>query len=195
MNTSESAPALSDPTTFGLESGAKNTERLLEIRKKKSVLVGRIGLGTGEKLSLLKIGDKEGIIYAEYDSHIVLYIQYHEYQYPFLPVSSVTQTKLWRSKDLPVTNAFSQSLFFRLMLGLTGAMLSDKEHTPDGVEFWKRRAREAAARNLHVGVVDFGARTCTEFKNRKELEAMLTESWGGGMDKTRFQQVRWLIWR
>lgn len=195
MTESLSAPALVDPTTFGLDSPAKNKTFLLDLKKKPSKMVGRLGLRNGEKIALLKVGDAEGNIYAEYDGYVALYIQFHRYQYPFLPVESVTQTKLWRSKDLPVTNNFSQALFFRLMLGLTDAMLSDKEHTPDGIEFWKRRAGEAAAKGLNVALVDFGKRSYTQFKNRKELENALSETWGGGLDRTRYQQLRWLIWK
>ena len=192
---STSAPALADPTSFGLDSPARNKALLETLRKKPSKLLARIGLGTGEKLSLLKSGAGNGSIYAEYNGYIALHIQYHQYRYSFLPITSVTQTKLWRSEALPVTNSFSQSLFFRIMLNVSDAMLSDKEHTPDGIDFWKRRAREAMQKNLNVALVDFGNKTYHRFTDKMELEASLTDSWGGGMNKTRYQQMRWLIWR
>lgn len=188
-------PAMADQTAFGLDSPSKNKELLAKLLKKPHSLIARIGLRTGEKLALYKTGEAEGSVFAQYDTHLALYIQFHQYKYAFLPVATVTQTKLWRNKELPVTNNFSQALFFRIMLAQSTAMLSDVEHTPDGIEFWKRRAGEALGKGLNVALVDFGKRSYEQFTSGKELEKTLTASWGGGMDATRYKQMRWLIWQ
>jgi hypothetical protein len=174
---SDSAPCFADATNFGLDDPNSNVELLHRLEKKDSRKIGVLTLRTGQKLDLLKVGVHEGSVYARYAQQVVLYIQYHIYHYSFLPASSITQTKLWRSEHLPITNTFSQRLFFNVVLKITGAVLNDKEHTPSGVEFWKRRTGEALEKGLNVALVDFGAKTYRQITSKLELNELLESTW------------------
>lgn len=197
MDEELAAPHLVGEHDFGLNSPSHNSEMLKKLKEKPAEVFATVLLGDGTKLYLLQTGDKtDGTIWAEYKDRLSLYIKFHTYHYSFLPVKSLTQTRLWRSKNLPVTNNFSINLFFKHILNFTGAVLSDKEHTPDGMEFWKRRCRESLARNLNVALVDFGSRSYTQFKSKIKLEEALELSWTQTMkSETRAKQVRWLIWK
>ena len=192
---SESAPAVCDPTTFGLDRTVTNKLLLHRLQKKPAIKVGVITLYDGTKFPAMKTGSTEGSVYAVYEDLLAVYIQYHQYKYPFLPFGTVTQIKLWRRERLPVTNVFSPNLFFNIMLPITGAVLSDKEQTLEGREFWTRRCREAHDYGCSVALVDFGSRTFQEFKPGRELSDALDSSWGGGMNVQAYQQKRWLIWK
>jgi hypothetical protein len=189
------APATVDPTSFHLDDVVLNKEKLKSLKKKQGKKVALLTLGTGEQCSLVKTGDSQGAIYLEYKGELGVYIQYHTYHYSFLPVKSITQTRLWRNKKLPVSNTFSPTLFFKVILEQTGAVLSDLEHTPDGEEFWKRRLREALVKNLNVGLVNFGSHTFQQIRSKKELETLMEATWGGGMQREQFKQLRWMVWK
>ena len=195
MNEETAAPALVDSTTYGLDNPLKNKKLLASLKKKPSLVIGILSSRSDEHLELHRTGKEEGFIYAEYKEEIGVFIQYHTYHYSFLPVKSITQTKLWRNKKLPVSNDFSPSLFFRIILKQTGAVLSDKDHTDDGVEFWKRRTAEALHKGMHVALVNFGSKSYEEITSPKLLEEKLDEVWGGGLQKQQYQQLRWLIWK
>lgn len=192
---STSAPAMCDPTTFGLESTTLNKNKLHELLKKDTIQVGTLELSDGDLVPVMKSGFKEGSVFIPYDDKLFVYIQYHTYKYPFLPVATVTQTKIWRDKAVIVKNTFSPDLFFNIMLPITGAVLSDKEQTSDGQEFWKRRCAEAVAQGYRVALVDFGARSFEEYKKGKALLTALEQSWGGGMKAQQYMQKRWLVWK
>lgn len=191
----EAAPALVDPTSFGLTDSRQNRLMLEKLEKKKGRKIGKIKLGTQEEIPLVKTGGNEGSIYAAYQGKLVVYIQFHEYHYSFLPVKTITQTALWRDPTLPVSNQFSPNLFFGIILKQTTAVLSDNSHTPDGTEFWMRRSREALLKGLNVALVDFGKRTYQQFTIPLELEHALHESWFGGLKTSRSKQLRWAIWK
>lgn len=195
MNEEIAAPGMVDPTSFHLDNVGANKSKLAKLKKLKSRKIGSLTLRTGEKLELLRSGEEQGTIFLEYKEELGLYIQYHTYHYSFLPVRSITQTKLWRNKNLPVSNTFSPNLFFGIILAQTGAVLSDLEHTPDGTEFWKRRLGEALVKNLNVGLVNFGSKTWRQIKSKKELDDLLNATWGGGMQSEQYKQVRWMIWK
>ena len=188
-------PGIVSPTNFKLDDPLKNKARLKALKKKPAKKIATLTLRMGEQLPLLRTGDAQGSIYLEYKDELGVFIQYHTYQYNFLPVRSITQTKLWKSKKLPVSNMFSPNLFFKVMLKQTGAVLSDIEHTPDGEDFWKRRLGEALTKKFNVALVDFGAQSYKQIRSKKELESLLDVTWGGGLKLEQFRQKRWMVWR
>lgn len=199
---STSAPAIIDDTDFDLDDKERNLAKLSALKKSLSssahpATIQSIMLGDGSRAKLFKTGDEQsGAVFIEYRGLLGLYVKYTTWRYAFLPVRTLTQTRLWRSKTLPVTNTFSQRLFFNSILGFTGAVLSDAEHTEAGQEFWKRRLREALQKRLNVALVDFAARSYEQVAHLKQLEDLLSGAWAGSLSmKPRFKQLRWLIWK
>lgn len=194
---SDSAPFLVNDTNFGFDNPTENLKKLKSLKHRASLVLSTIVLGDSTKVNLYKSGSTaDGNIFIEYKGRLGLLIKYRTYHYPFLPVKSLTQTKLWRSKTLPVTNMFSHKLFFNKMLEFTGAVLSDAEHTEYGRDFWKRRLREAFQKKLNVALVDFGAKSFEQIKDPARLEDLMSEMWSESvLEKARFRQLRWLIWK
>lgn len=184
-----------NPTTFGLEDGEVNKKKLQELKKKGGRKIATVTLGTGEQVDLIRTGEDKGNIYIEYQGELGYYVHYETYKYPYLPVKSFIQTKLWKSKSLPISNTFSPNVFFKVIQKQTGAVLCDFEHTDDGIDFWKRRLREALTKNLNVALVDFGSKSYEQVRSKKRLEELTSQSWGGGMQLEQFKQKRWLIWK
>ena len=195
MFLSESMPSVCDPTTFGLDKAVSNKLKLKNLKKHIAKKIGSLPLASGKLLDVMRSGTTGGSVYAEREGNLVLYIQYSTYRYAFLPMQALTQTKLWRSQSLLVSHEFSHNLFFQIMLPLSGAILSDKEQTSDGQEFWKRRCMEALQIGCHVALVDFGTRSYKEFSDADGLEPARLDSWGGGLMQQHYQQKRWLIWK
>lgn len=194
---SSSMPFLVPGTDFGLDDPSENAKKLAELKKKLPLVLSTISLRDGTKAELFRSGSPEsGTVFIEYRGFLGLYIKYESYHFSFLPIRTVTQTKLWRNPKLPVTNAFSHKLFFNTMLKMTGAVLSDMEHTSSGREFWMRRLGEALGKKLHVALVDFGSKTFEEVKSPAVLENLFETAWSADvMNKARYQQIRWLVWR
>lgn len=196
LNISLSTPFLVPATNFGLDETDYNVS-LLKRLKKNPVLVRSVKVGKTKSFDLYRTGDaNDGSLFIEHNQQLGWYVKFHTYKYKFLPVKAVTQTLIWKSADLPVGNDFSKYMFFKIVLELTGAVLSDYDHTDYGRDFWKRRLRESLAKGLHVAQVNFGTRSYEEITDDDHLEDLISLSWLSNLSKKdSSRQIRFIIWK
>lgn len=66
---------------------------------------------------------------------------------------SLTQTKVWRSLDLP-KSGFASTVFFDILFTKHDVIVSDSDQTTDGRDFWKRQLAIGHSNGYFVGLYD-----------------------------------------
>jgi len=196
-------PSLISEVTFNLEESNGNARLLSALRAEEGTTAGKVRLRTNEFIHFKRTGKEFGSIFAEFESRLVVHIKYKVYHYSFLPTGPIMQTVLWKDSELPITNSFSPSLFFDVMMSESNAVvtdplavLSDEKHSSHGREFWKRRTHEALLAGLNVALVDFDKNNYRSVNSHSELEEMLSRSWGQqSVGEETIKMLPWLIWK
>jgi hypothetical protein len=196
-------PSLISEVTFNLEESNENSRLLSALRTEEGTMAGKVRLKTNEFIHFKRTGKEFGSIFAEYESRLVVHIKYRVYHYSFLPAGPIMQTVLWKDSELPITNFFSPSLFFDVMMRESNAVVtdpltvfSDKKHSSHGREFWKRRTHDALLAGFNVALVDFDKNSYRSVTSHSELEEMLSGSWGQqSVDEETIKMMPWLIWK
>lgn len=95
--------------------------------------------------------DKGHIVYIDIEENEVLYLV----DFKKIKVNGhmvVTQTKVWRSLQLPRSGLAEE--VFKYLLNSNGIICSDSEQTPRGKEFWKLRLSIARNDGYHIGLIE-----------------------------------------
>lgn len=66
---------------------------------------------------------------------------------------SMTQTKVWRSFNLPISGLV-EKVFFDVLFKKYGAITSDSAQTENGRDFWKRQMSIAHEKGYYIGLYD-----------------------------------------
>jgi hypothetical protein len=126
------------------------------VRKVLELKIRRGGkpVGTHNGVPYYAFGDIGTGYIALYDGVNVLYFVRHK-KVNHNGLSLGRQVLLWRDPT-PSTKAagFAQTVFFNILLPKYTALISDKEQTRNGKEFWSNAIIGAHARSLHVYYLD-----------------------------------------
>lgn len=196
-------PSLVRDISFNLDDPSENMRILSALKTEKTTAAGKVTLRSNNAVHFKRTGMGFGSIFAEYEGRLVVHIKYRVHHYSFLPARSIMQTVLWKDSELPITNLFSPSLFFDVMMNESNAILtdplaviSDTKHTSYGREFWKRRTHEALLKGLNVALTDFDKNSYRSVTSHFELEDMLSKSWEQQRPgEEAITMPPWLIWK
>lgn len=139
------------PTIFDFEDDAKNREFTAERMKKISKIIE-----DNENYSIVGTGDGYHGWYLLFNKETKLsdYAVQYEFRNWNWINGSVTQCVLWRRVGSIFTRDITKRMFFSVLLPKYGAIMSDRQQTDNGHNFWIDRLADAVARNLRVGLAD-----------------------------------------
>lgn len=188
-------PQQVDDTDFGLSNLEPNAAFLKKLHQKTSLKKVSTVTVVSKKvvLPVYKTGDSEdnGYYWVEYEGQILWLVKFKLFRRDWLPVPAVSQVALWRDDSMFLPSAFTKKMFFDFVLKRHKAVLSDKEQTPAGERFWKRRLREALDKRLNIAFVNFNDQTLKQIESLEELNELGSLAWGRDRSK---QNFRWIIW-
>lgn len=183
-------PQLISPTNFGLNSPKKNkakAEQYLKsnhdeiIRETKDYILFRDG------------SDKRGMICLvnKNDSIIEYYVDY-EFSYT-KQLPGVTQVKLWRMITGTYNGGLTQDIFFNYLLKKYNTIISDRQQTKNGRDFWLRQMAFAASKGLHIGLYHEGLKDTNWFDPTKQsIDDWIRSNYGWGK-QVGYTDLRYLI--
>lgn len=142
-------PQLISPTNFGLRSPIKNNKEAKKILETKPDEIIR---QTDDYILLRNGTDKKGyiVLINKHDTTIEYYVDY-EFSYT-KQLPGVTQIKLWRHRMGQFNHGITKDIFFNYLLKKHNTIISDRQQTKSGQDFWLARMAEAANQRLHVGL-------------------------------------------
>lgn len=142
-------PQLISPTNFGLRSPIKNNKEAKNILETKPDEIIR---QTDDYILLRNGTDKKGyiVLINKHDTTIEYYVDY-EFSYT-KQLPDVTQIKLWRLSTGSYNRGLAQDIFFNYLLKKYNTIISDRQQTKRGQEFWLSRMADAIREKLNVGL-------------------------------------------
>lgn len=141
------APFVGGSTDFGYEKESLNRDRALKLLNQKSTeifeqsdeyLFARFGSYDDGIISFINLQEKL-IYYIVKFKKIKIYDKY-----------SMTQTLVWRSKDIHRTNMADE--VFDILFKHTNTICSDFEQTKEGRDFWRKRLAKANSQGYYIAL-------------------------------------------
>lgn len=196
-NYTSASPLNIGPINFGLDDPkinrtVMNELRLLPARKIASAKVNR------KFYPIYRTGTRSGAIYLIADDQLVYYVKYGARKLKYLP-ETITQFVLWRKLNITISPAFTENLFFKVILPITGSVMSDREQTVYGQNFWRRRLDQAYNRGYQVYLVDLSGQRIHTVESTRDLDRLLDKAWGSTILDTpdhkdqKWLNLRWVI--
>lgn len=184
------APQQVLPTDFNLNKELANRKFAKELLKKKKET-----LEETDDTVLFRTGDNINGYFALYNKHddLIEYLIKYKTSTRKAIGTAVTQVALWRLRGSPFVQGLTKRVFFDVLLARWPAIMSDREQTDDGKEFWENRMAEGTARGLNVGLLDEARGTITWHTGDKTTIRKWIESSGGWGDTHQFQNLRYVI--
>lgn len=147
-------PSLCDSTDFGLTNERANRKLRIKLERDKPIVVETMPTGA----VLQKTGRDRGYYFVvnPEESLLVYVMQYKKLQKNLTGIPSAVQTAVWRAIGQPLAQGIVTHVYFKQLLPMYGAIMSDKLQTEDGQRLWKDLTGQALRkRNLFVYLVDF----------------------------------------
>jgi hypothetical protein len=104
---------------------------------------------------LYALGNK--LIFIEKDPQtlqVVYFVEFSSRYRLFLGKKCIQQILVWRDRTIRHTQNLATEVFFNVLLGKSGAIITDYQQSPDGEAFWDNRIVDALAKGLHLYFVD-----------------------------------------
>ncbi len=145
------SPFVGQDTEFSLNTKKGNLEMAQEFLAKTP---SEIYEDTDERI-FARYGkpDKGNILFINKNKKLILYFV----EYKTLSIkgvkSALTQTKVWRSEDLPI-HGTARKVFFDILFKINKAIISDSDQTKNGQSFWKKQMASGHEDGYWVGLYD-----------------------------------------
>ena len=107
---------------------------------------------------------------------------------------TVTQTLVWRKRGVGKSEGLASRMFFDVLLKHTGTIMSDRQQTKDGREFWINMLGRAYNRGIPIGIVNFNTREIIRPSYNQESSAFLEEHLPNVYGNSqKYEAIRFLI--
>ena len=104
----------------------------------------------------------------------------------------VTQTKMCKDSDNPVSTGKPKKIFFEYLFKKHQRILSNDKQTSLGKSFWLRRMRDAVNQNLKVALVNMNTQEVQWYDPKEHFNAWIESNKAWGQEE-KYQALRYLI--
>lgn len=166
-----SMPQIVGDTDFGLEDPEKNRRMLKELLSRKSLKeLSAVTALPGSKIYTTEDGQHGRVFVHDLElDKVVYYVQFVKKK--ILGRPATRQIKLWRSRSsADLVQGITREVFFKHLLPIQGALVSDGQQTMRGKEFWIQRIAEAHRIGYKVYVVDMNTHVFQALTHRAQIE-------------------------
>ena len=185
------APQRVAPTTFDLDNPGTNQQHAHRLMPKITEPIDET-----QDYTIFRTGDGHHGWVALYNKHtdrLDYTIQYQARNWNWLG-QTVTQCILWRDPSSPYVRGLTIKMFFDYLLKRYPAIMSDRQQTTQGNDFWQARMTDAVMRHHRVGIADMNARRMNWYDPATDGDY---QTWFRSQhtydDPHRFQAIRYVI--